>query len=73
MFPFDPPENIRKPLEFLKSVIKFWNKEVFRYRNYSVFEKGVTVVVLEICLSGKALIEVECNFKIADTKEIAIL
>ena len=29
----------------------------------TVFEKGVTVVVLEICLSGKALIEVECNLE----------
>ena len=30
----------------------------------TVFEKGVTVVVLEISLLEKALIEVECNLEI---------
>ena len=48
----------------------------------TVFEKGVTVVVLEICLSEKALIEVECNLEtvengrkspLLNTKETAIL
>ena len=48
-----------------------------------VFEKGVTVVVLEICLSKKAQIEVECNLEtvvdnrgksaLLNTKETAIL
>ena len=48
----------------------------------TVFEKGITVVVLEICLSEKALIEVECNLEtvyngvkssVLNTKETAIL
>ena len=48
----------------------------------TVFEKGVTVVLLEICLSEKALIEVESNLETVDnggksallnTKETAIL
>ena len=48
----------------------------------AVFEKGVTVVVLEIFLSEKAFIEVECNLETVDnggksallnTKETAIL
>ena len=48
----------------------------------TVFKKGVTVAALEICLSEKALTEVECNLGTADnggksallnTKETAIL
>ena len=48
----------------------------------TVFERSVTVVVLEICLSEKALIEVECNLEtvaiggkpaLLNTKETAIL
>ena len=29
----------------------------------TVFKKGVPVVVLEMCLSEKALVEVECNLE----------
>ena len=32
----------------------------------TVFEKGVIVVVLEICLSERASIEVECNLETVD-------
>ena len=48
----------------------------------TVFEKGITVVVLEICLSEKALFEVEFNLEtvdnagksvLLDTKETTIL
>ena len=48
----------------------------------TVFEKGITVVVLEICLSEKALVEVEFNLETVDnggksvllnTKETTIL
>ena len=48
----------------------------------TVFEKGITVVVLEICLSEKALVEVEFNLEtvdnagksvLLDTKETTIL
>ena len=47
-----------------------------------VFKKGVIVVVLEICLSEKALIKAECNLEavgnggksaLLNTKETAIL
>ena len=48
----------------------------------TVIEKGVTLVVLEICLSEKALVKVECNLEtvgnggksvLVDTKETATL
>ena len=48
----------------------------------TVFENGITVVVLEICLSEKALVEVEFNLETVDnggksvllnTKETTIL
>ena len=48
----------------------------------TVFENGITVVVLEICLSEKALVEVEFNLEtvdnagksvLLDTKETTIL
>ena len=48
----------------------------------TVFKKSVTVAALEICLSEKALTEVECNLETVDngeksallnTKETAIL
>ena len=32
----------------------------------TVFKKGVPVVVLEMCLSEKALVEVECNLETVD-------
>ena len=41
-------------------------EQSFRKLARTVFEKGVTVVVLEICLSEKALIEVECNLERVD-------
>ena len=44
----------------------------------TVFEKGDTVVLVEICLIEKALMEVECNLETVDngllnTNETAIL
>ena len=48
----------------------------------TVFEKDVTIVVLEICLLEQALIEVDCNLEtvgnggksaLLNTKETAIL
>ena len=39
----------------------------------TVFENGITVVVLEICLSEKALVEVEFNLETVDNGGKSVL